>query len=65
VNIDGQNFYSLLSKETLRIAKAEFNVRWITMGKRDFFHVLRTKLHWGSNGRNSTVPAIKKNRYIR
>ncbi len=49
VNIDGQNRYKLLFHETVRISKADYNVRWISIGKSDFFHTLRTKLNWGVN----------------
>ena len=49
VNIDGQNCYKLLFNETLRVTKAEYNLRWISIGTRDFFQILRTKLNWGSD----------------
>ncbi|MBN1480507.1 NAD(+)/NADH kinase [candidate division KSB1 bacterium] len=49
VNIDGQNRYKLLFNEKVRISKSDYNVRWISIGKGDFFHILRTKLNWGVN----------------
>lgn len=49
VNIDGQNCYKLLFNETLRITQADYNLRWISIGTRDFFQILRTKLNWGSD----------------
>jgi NAD+ kinase len=49
VNIDGQNRYKLLFNETVRISKADYILRWISIGKGDFFHILRTKLNWGAN----------------
>ena len=49
VNIDGQNRYKLLFNETVRIAKAGYNLHWISIGQSEFFHTLRTKLNWGAN----------------
>jgi NAD+ kinase len=49
INIDGQNRYKLLFHEMVRISKADYNIRWISIGKGDFFHTLRTKLNWGAN----------------
>lgn len=49
LNIDGQNRYKLLFHETVRITKADYNVRWISIGKGDFFNTLRNKLNWGVN----------------
>jgi NAD+ kinase len=49
INIDGQNRYKLLFNETLRVTKAAYNLRWISIGKRDFFQILRTKLNWGGD----------------
>ncbi len=49
INIDGQNRYKLLFHETVRISKADYNIRWISIGKGDFYHTLRTKLNWGVN----------------
>jgi NAD+ kinase len=46
INIDGQNRYKLLFHETLRVTKAEYSLRWISIGKRDFFQILRAKLNW-------------------
>lgn len=51
VNIDGQNRYKLLFHEKVRICKSDYNLRWISIGKGDFFHILRTKLNWGVNHR--------------
>lgn len=48
VNIDGQNRYKLLYRESLIIQKADYNLKWISIGKRDFFEILRTKLNWGA-----------------
>ncbi len=49
VNIDGQNRYKLLFHESVRVSKADYNLRWISIGKGDFFQTLRTKLNWGVN----------------
>ncbi len=56
VNFDGQNRDKLMADETVRITRADYNLRWISMGKRDFFSVLRTKLYWGAdNNRNQSA----------
>ncbi len=49
VNIDGQNRYKLLFNETVRISRADYNLNWISIGKREFFEILRTKLNWGAS----------------
>ncbi|MDZ7369728.1 MAG: NAD(+)/NADH kinase [candidate division KSB1 bacterium] len=54
INIDGQNQCQLLAKERLLVAKAEYSVKWISIGQRDFFAVLRSKLNWGSENNSST-----------
>jgi len=52
VNIDGQNQYKLMSNETVYVCRANYNLRLISTGKRDFFSVLRAKLYWGAeNGK--------------
>lgn len=59
VNIDGQNRYKLLFHETVRISQADYNLNWISIGKRDFFEILRTKLNWGAG--NNRVQAHVSN----
>jgi NAD+ kinase len=54
VNIDGQNRYRLSSHETVHIAKADYNLRWISIGQSEFFHTLRTKLNWGADHKASS-----------
>ncbi|MBN1560962.1 NAD(+)/NADH kinase [candidate division KSB1 bacterium] len=49
VNIDGQNRHRLSSHESVCIAKANYNLRWISIGQSEFFHTLRTKLNWGAD----------------
>lgn len=52
VNIDGQNQYKLMSHEKVFVSRASYNLRLISLGKRDFFSILRAKLFWGAeNGR--------------
>lgn len=60
VNIDGQNRYKLLFNETLKVTKAEYNLRWISIGRRDFFQILRTKLNWGSDNHDIARPGRAK-----
>jgi len=52
VNIDGQNRYKLLFHERLNVTRASYSIKWISIGKRDFYEILRTKLNWGANHNN-------------
>ncbi|MDZ7316718.1 MAG: NAD(+)/NADH kinase [candidate division KSB1 bacterium] len=61
INIDGQNQCQLLAKERLLVAKAEYSVKWISIGQRDFFAVLRSKLNWGSEN-NSSISDSKQSK---
>jgi NAD+ kinase len=47
ISIDGQSRDVLCQEERICIKKADFAVKWVSIGKRDFFKVLRTKLNWG------------------
>jgi NAD+ kinase len=47
VSIDGQSRKYLQENEHIYIKKADFTVKWVSIGKRDFFEILRTKLNWG------------------
>ena len=47
INIDGQRTETLEPGESVIIRKAGYKIKWISTGKRDFFEILRTKLHWG------------------
>ena len=47
INIDGQNRGSLEPGDLLEIGKADYTLKWVSTGKRDFFEILRTKLNWG------------------
>ncbi|HPG38048.1 MAG TPA: NAD(+)/NADH kinase [bacterium] len=47
INIDGKSIMTLNQDEKITIRKANFNLKWLSMGKKDFFEILRTKLHWG------------------
>jgi len=49
VNIDGHNRCSLGPNDILEIQKADYTLKWISTGKRDFFEILRTKLNWGAD----------------
>jgi len=45
--IDGQEMYNISKDETLKIKIANYNAKLIHKIKRDYFKVLREKLHWG------------------
>ncbi len=47
INLDGKSIMSLEQEEKIQIRQANFNLKWLSMGKKDFFEILRTKLHWG------------------
>lgn len=48
LSVDGQNKCRLAYDEKLRITKSTVDVPWISIGKHDFFDILRTKLNWGA-----------------
>ncbi|MBN1466779.1 NAD(+)/NADH kinase [candidate division KSB1 bacterium] len=60
VNIDGQNRDKLFFNETVHIAKADYNLRWISIGQSEFFHTLRTKLNWGADHDGVRVGRAKR-----
>ena len=47
INLDGQSIMTLKPGEKIEIRKANFTLKWVSIGERDFFEILRTKLHWG------------------
>ena len=47
VNLDGQNIMTVNPSDKIEIRKADFSLKWVSIGERDFFEILRTKLHWG------------------
>lgn len=47
MNIDGQSKCKLEYPEKVVISKARYDIKWISIGKHDFFDILRTKLNWG------------------
>lgn len=48
LSVDGQKKCNLEYHEKVRIIKAKVDVPWISIGKHDFFDILRTKLNWGA-----------------
>ncbi|MDD5528924.1 MAG: NAD(+)/NADH kinase [bacterium] len=44
---DGQKKISLSNNETVKFKKADYKVKLVQSGFRDFYEVLRTKLKWG------------------
>ncbi len=51
VNIDGQSRYKMMAHEKMIIRRANYNIRMISTGKRDFFNLLRAKLFWGAENK--------------
>jgi NAD+ kinase len=60
INIDGQNRLSFHPEDKVFIEKGPYSIKWVDTRKRDFFNVLRTKLHWGIDltALNSQEPKI-------
>ncbi len=56
VSLDGQSIANLQENDSVEIKKAHYPLKWVSIGKRDFFEILRTKLNWGIDN-----PGIKKN----
>jgi NAD+ kinase len=49
INIDGQFQFNLSREDVVRIKQADYLLNWISLGKRDFYEILRTKLNWGAD----------------
>ena len=61
INIDGLNKYKMMSHEIMHITRADYNVRMISTGKRDFYKLLRKKLFWGAeNNRDVSTGEYSK-----
>jgi NAD+ kinase len=50
VIIDGQAFWQMKDCDELEIATAEQCLQLIVSSTRDYFTILRNKLHWGVSG---------------
>jgi NAD+ kinase len=47
LNIDGQSRCQLNPEDWVEIQKSDHTVKWVSIGKRDFFEIIRRKLNWG------------------
>ena len=47
INVDGQSGINFNLEDTLLIRKGEFPIRLVKIDPISFFHILRTKFHWG------------------
>ncbi len=47
ISIDGQSRCMLTPDDWVEIRKADYTVKWVSIGRRDFFEILRKKLNWG------------------
>jgi len=47
ISIDGQSRCMLTGEGWVEIRKADHTVKWVSIGRRDFFEILRKKLNWG------------------
>lgn len=52
VTMDGQRTTGLKYKETCTVQRAEFDLELIRFPERDFYNLVRTKLHWGVDPRH-------------
>ena len=48
LSVDGQTQCQVRYFEKVKVVKAEYDVKWISLGRHDFFDILRTKLNWGA-----------------
>jgi len=58
VSIDGKSRPDLDAGDDIIIRKADHVLRWISIGKRDFFEILRTKLNWGVDHPKQPRPEV-------
>ncbi len=47
MTLDGQEGFPLMVKDRVRIRKADYKTKFLTLQDRDYFKLLRTKLKWG------------------
>lgn len=47
LHFDGRGKRNLQPGEWVEIRKADFTVKWVSIGKHDFYEIIRTKLNWG------------------
>lgn len=47
LHFDGRGRRNLQPGEWVEIKKADFSVKWVSIGKHDFFEIIRSKLNWG------------------
>ncbi len=48
LSVDGRTKCQVRYFEKVQVKKAEYDVKWISIGRHDFFDILRTKLNWGA-----------------
>ena len=54
LTLDGQQGVELEEGDVVRVAKAERRVLLVRSPERDFYQVLRSKLHWGGHGQGES-----------
>ncbi|NIA29119.1 MAG: NAD(+) kinase [Actinobacteria bacterium] len=59
VHFDGRGRSYLRPGDWIEIKKADYSVKWLSIGKRDFYEIMRTKLNWGVD-----LPAMNKNKNL-
>ena len=49
INVDGHHRCTIGPNNWINIKKADYSLKWISTGKRNFYEILRTKLNWGAD----------------
>jgi NAD+ kinase len=58
--IDGQAFWEMKDGDELELETAEHSLQLIVSSSRDYFTILRNKLHWGVSGEKTEDKQIQK-----
>jgi NAD+ kinase len=46
-SVDGQEVFSLMAGDTIRVRKSDRDIRLVNSPSHDYWDILRTKLGWG------------------
>jgi NAD+ kinase len=58
--LDGQAFWEMKDGDELELETAEHSLQLIVSSARDYFTILRNKLHWGVSGEKTESKQIQK-----
>lgn len=54
IHFDGRGKFDLFPGDWVEVRKADFTVKWVSLGQHDYYEIIRSKLNWG-------VDVINKN----